>query len=72
MFLAPAAPVDKKEESFAKHWEFNALKYQPYFEIKRIQALANIHNLRNSSFANSDPIKIRSRMTAADTVHLRQ
>ena len=71
MFLVPAKPLDPNEKSFAKHWEFNALKYQPYFEIKKIQAQANLNHIRNSAFVFGDAIKRRNRFSQVDSLYLR-
>ena len=60
MFLAPTK-LDPNEKSFAKQWEHSALKYQPYFEVKKVQAAANINTIRQHALLNWDPILKRGR-----------
>ena len=64
--------MGNEESTYATQWESNAAKYRQYFEIKKISALANLHNLRNAAFVHGDPIKRRERMTAVDTICMRQ
>ena len=61
-----------EESVYATKWEANAAKYRQYFEVKKISALANLHNLRHAAFVHGDPIKRRERMTTVDTLCLRQ
>ncbi len=70
MYLAPVPPPT--DNTFAKHWEYNALKYQPYFEVKKVQALANIAELRSKPLIGWDAVQRRSRIATIDTIYMRQ
>ena len=58
-------------DSFTGQWEQSATKYHTYFEVKKIQAMANINELRRS-FTGYSPIWQHNRATAVDSINLRQ
>ena len=58
-------------EPFVSSWDESTDKYQTYFEVKKIQAQANINELRKS-FIGWNPISQRHRVSSVESVFLRQ
>ena len=59
------------DNSYASQWDQSAAKYHTYFEVKKVQAMANINQLRHS-FLGFNPISQRNRASAVDSLYLRQ
>ena len=70
-YLNPRQQKDGETTPLVISWDESTDKYQTYFEVKKIQAQANINELRKS-FIGWNPISQRHRVSSVESVFLRQ
>ena len=64
--------VDANVAPFLHAWDSSVRKYHPWFEAQKAMANKDIFKLKNNAWTNwRDPIQLRGRYEAVDSLELR-